>query len=70
MNDKLAQMYRESQQSLLAALEAVEWVSHPLYRRYEAFCPWCLNYKREGHRKDCKRRIALGKQVCRPGQKA
>ena len=63
MNDRLAEMYRESQRQMREALEAVEWIRDNDLPEYPRWCPWCGNYERDGHRPDCQRQAALGLNV-------
>ena len=44
---------------LLEALEAVEWVSDDNYPEQPPGCPWCGNYRRNGHAPDCLRQAAI-----------
>lgn len=59
MNDKLAAAYQESQHELYQALMAVEWSASEAGPEWDE-CPWCRNYRRDGHRADCQRQLALG----------
>jgi len=45
--------------ALLSALEAVEWVS-PTWLT-DPLCPWCGNYKPDGHREDCARQAVIAR---------
>jgi hypothetical protein len=47
-------------EAMEAALKAVEW-TELRYAPYESMaCPWCGNFKDEGHKPDCQRQAALG----------
>jgi hypothetical protein len=41
------------------ALMAVEWSASEAGPEWDE-CPWCRNYRRDGHRADCQRQLALG----------
>ena len=46
---------------LLAALEAVEWVTDEDDPK-RVYCPWCGNYRKPyGHSPECEREIAIAK---------
>jgi hypothetical protein len=47
---------------LRAALLAVEWAGGDIGDRDWDLCPWCGNYRPDGHRADCQRQLALGLQ--------
>lgn len=47
----LAERDRELAEAV-KVLRAVEWGSAPVVALSE--CPWCLSYKRDGHKPDCK----------------
>ena len=57
----LAERIRELEKqnaALVEALEGVEWaIPSALPNRY--ICPWCRNYKHEGHKDNCLREQAL-----------
>jgi hypothetical protein len=44
---------------LRRTLEEVEWTNSVDGR---SICPWCVNFKHEGHHIDCPRQFALGKE--------
>jgi len=62
MNNNMAEMYRDSQRKLYNTLSAVEWVSTPDQPREPGneWCPWCGNYRADGHTFGCQRQEALG----------
>lgn len=47
---------RDEIKTLRAALEPVEWVGEG---EYFGDCPWCENSRRDGHKPDCARQLAL-----------